>query len=246
MSRVGSAQASFLLVAGRSLLGVVTDLTESTESVLEETTPLGASAQAYGPVGILKATLEQRGFYDDSVGSSNEALAGREATSQVVCYGYEGNTIGKPFVGLQGGYAATYHREVTRNALHKANATYTVSGAKDQGVILHTLKSETTAGNTQATAVDNTTSTANGGVAYLQMSDLVLGGYTNLVVAVKHSLDNVTYVTLGTFTSVTAAPTAERIVVAPTTVNRYLAMAWAWTGSGSSQSATFMVGFARA
>jgi hypothetical protein len=30
------------------------------------------------------------------------------------------------------------------------------------------------------------------------------------------------------------------------TVNRYLAISWAWTGAGSGQSATFTVAFARA
>lgn len=89
-------------------------------------------------------------------------------------------------------------------------------------------------------------STQNGGAAYLQVSALTLGGYTNFAPLVKHSTDNVTFTTLGTFSVVTAAPNAQRLVVAAgTAVNRYLAMSWSYGGAGSGQSVKFFVGFAR-
>ena len=324
MAKYGSPDVPFFLVAGRSLLAVVTDFVEDAEAVTEETTPLGATWPTNAPVGEIKATLSLNGFYDDSVGSIDEALAANEAVSQVVAYGVEGNTAGKQFVGLAGAYGSKYSRAVSRGALHKVAVTCTVSGNKDEGVILHPLGAETAAGDTHLTSVDRSTETkttkipitsssvaaatvitttvphgltdqdvvviaghagstpaisgpytatvtglstftipvnvsvggtggtvvramsANGGYAYLMVPALTLGGYTNLAVLVKHSLDNTTFITLGTFTVVTTAPAAQRLVVAAATpVYRYLDCAWAWTGSGSGMSATFMVGFAR-
>ena len=84
------------------------------------------------------------------------------------------------------------------------------------------------------------------GVSTNTPSALTLGGYTNFAPLVKHSTDNVTFTTLGTFSVVTAAPNAQRLVVAAgTAVNRYLAMSWSYGGAGSGQSVKFFVGFAR-
>ena len=89
--------------------------------------------------------------------------------------------------------------------------------------------------------------TTNGGSAYVECSALVLGGYTNVALKVQHSLDNSAWVDLATFTVITAAPAAQRVVVASgTLVNRYLDATWAFTGAGSGMSVTFMTGFSRA
>ncbi|MEN6605908.1 MAG: hypothetical protein ABFD60_01595 [Bryobacteraceae bacterium] len=86
----------------------------------------------------------------------------------------------------------------------------------------------------------------NGGAAYLEVSALALGGYTNAAITVKHSTDNATWVTLASFVAVTLAPSAQRVLVAAgTKVNRYLQDAGAFTGAGSAQSIKYMSGFAR-
>jgi hypothetical protein len=87
-------------------------------------------------------------------------------------------------------------------------------------------------------------SSPSGGAGYLQVGALVLGGYTNLVVKIRHSTNNSSFTDLITFTAVTASYTAQRIAVAGT-VNRYLATSHAWTGAGSGMSADVMVGFCR-
>lgn len=87
----------------------------------------------------------------------------------------------------------------------------------------------------------------NGGSAYLEVTALTLGGGTNWAPLVLHSVDNAVWATLATFTAVTVAPSAQRVVVAAgTTVNRYLAMSWTYGGSPAGESVTFFVGFARA
>jgi hypothetical protein len=89
--------------------------------------------------------------------------------------------------------------------------------------------------------------TKDGGSAFVSCSALSLGGYTNLAPTILHSADNITFADLVVMTVITAAPAAERkTVAAGTTVNRYLAALWAFTGGGGAHSATFMVGFSRA
>lgn len=84
-------------------------------------------------------------------------------------------------------------------------------------------------------------SSVNGGSAYQQVS--ALSGFTGYVGKIRHSADNVTYVDLATFANVTAAPAAERVVVAAgTTVNRYLVHTGTVTGTGSL---TVLSAFAR-
>lgn len=247
MPNYASKDIAFFLVGGYSILGAITTLTDSgIEAVLQDRMPLGASAPDYADTGGRKWALSQGGLFDDATGSSNDAISGKQGLSRVLCWGVEGNLAGRRFTGAAGSFASKYLRKPVKDKFHEATADYAISGSVDEGRILHALKQETAAGNTEgADSVDNAASSASGGAAYLQVSQLALGGYTNLTVKVRHSADDITYADLTTFAVVTAAPAAERKVVAGT-VNRHLAASWAWTGSGSGQSATFMVGFARA
>lgn len=246
MAKYSSADVAFLLVDGYNLLGVTTDLEEDSEALLEESHGLGEAWQKHAGVGLQKAALSQQGFYDDAADSVNAALSGQQQTSRIVCYGFEGNTIGKRFVGLAGAFGAMYKRVANRGALHKANAQYTVTGQKDQGVILHALSAETGNGNTEgASSQDAGTSSANGGAGYFQLPALTLGTATNLTAKVRHSADDVTYADLVTFAAVIAGPNAQRVSVAGT-VNRHLASSWTFGGTpGGGTTATFAVGFAR-
>lgn len=89
--------------------------------------------------------------------------------------------------------------------------------------------------------------TKDGGSGYVQIPALTLGGYTDVVFKVRHSQNGAAWADLGTFTAIAGpAPTAARLVVAAgTTVNRHLAMSWAYGGAGAGQSVNFMLGFAR-
>jgi hypothetical protein len=244
MAKYGSASA-FLLVDGYELTGVATSLSEATEAVLEETHALGDSWNESQAIGTRKAELSQEGFYDDASDSVNAALNEQQMVSRLVNYGVSGQAAGAACAGLQGAFASTYSRVVSREGLHKANATYTVNGQKDTGVILQPLMTKTADWNTEgAESVDNGASTANGGVGYLQVTSLSLDGHANLTVKVRHSADDTTYADLLTFPVVTSSPAAVRQAVAGT-VNRHLAMSGDFTGVGGSPSAKVFVAFAR-
>lgn len=239
-----STDVGFFMVGGRNLLSTTTAIGDKSTAVIEETTVLGVSAPTFASVGVTRTTFTMDGFYDDATGAQNEALVGQEGTSQVVCYAPAGNVAGRNMEGFAGQFLNDHERVVQLERFHRAKATATVSGARERGVILQALAAKTTAGNTDASSVDGGAATTAGGSGYLQCSALTLGGYTNLVVKVRHSANNSSFTDLVTFTAVTAAPAAERKTVAGT-INQYLSTSHAWTGAGSNPTATFMVGFSR-
>ena len=244
MTRKGSPDVGFALFDGRSILSTLTEIDTEREAVMEDNTVLGDANEAWLPVGLKRGTLSQRGFFDDAANSVHDHLVAFATRTAAIAL--EGNTIGKKFIGWAGAITTKYRRLASKGTLHKAEADYQVTGAVDEGIILHAHTQETTAsGDTEgADSVDNGASSADGGAGYVEVSELALGGYTNVLLRAKHSADDVTYADLCAFTPITAAPAGQRLAVAGT-VNRYLASLWAYTGAGSGQSVTFMIGFAR-
>lgn len=244
MTRYNSADVGFLLVGGYSVLGDVTQLEDNREAMIEDTTVLGVSWEEQGYVGVKRYALNQQGFYNSDTDRIN-ALLIEPGVSRVMSFAPEGNVLGRKFVGSPM-VQADYQRQISRGALHKANASYLSEGQHDEGKIIHTHKAETAAsGNTEgADSQDNGASSANGGAGYLQVSALTLGGYTNVTVKIRHSTDDITYADLITFAVVAVKPTAERKTVTGT-VNRYLAHSWLFNGAGAGMTITYAVGFAR-
>jgi hypothetical protein len=232
----------FLLVSGMNILGQTTMLEDTQEALIEETTVLGDAYEQQAYVGVKRFSLTQQGFFDDAANSANAAMI-TPGSSKVLSYAPEGNAVGDRFVGSPM-VQADYVRQIQRGALTKANASYMSEGDHDEGQIVAPLAERTSASNTQASSLDNGDDSAAGGAGYLQMTSLTLGGYTNIVIKIQDSADDLSYADLITFTAVTAAPAAERKTVTGG-VDQYLAAAWAYTGSGSNPTATWVVGFAR-
>ena len=232
------------LFVGFNVRGVSTAIGDAKERMLQDTTPLGDTWPEHGDTGIKKGEYSTDGFYDDATGSINQALADSVGVSRVVCYGLESNTIGKKFVGLAGAFVGKYVRTVQLNEHHRAKGEYQVSGAMDDGVILHALTAETATGNTEgADSQDNAASSAAGGAGYLQVSAISGTGAT-IDAKIRHSSDDVTYADLITFAQIAVASSrgAERKTVSGT-VNRHLACSF--TIAGTTPSVTFFIGFAR-
>lgn len=70
-----------------------------------------------------------------------------------------------------------------------------------------------------------------GGSAYMHCT--AYSGFTNVVLKIMHSPDDVTYAALVTFTTITAANAHQRTTVAPGNIDRYLSSNGTVTGSGS-------------
>jgi hypothetical protein len=245
MTRYRSEDVAFLLFGGYNLLAH-TQAVESIdkEAIIEETGVLGATLEEHTAVGIKRGNkLILRGFYDDAALSVNAALV-TVGGSKVACIGLETNNDNKRFIGWAGAITGKYSRKPVRGGLTKYEAEFQVSGDVEDGRIVQRLFTITVDPYISGTAIDNGTSSANGGAGYLQVTALTLGGFTNIIHKIRHSTDNSVYVDLITFTAVTAAPAAERKTVAGT-INRYTRAEYDFTGAGSGQSNTLMLGLVR-
>ena len=244
MTRKSSADISFLLIGGRSVLSSgLTVIGESRESKIEEITGAGETDDRWGAIGQKTWEMTQDGFFDDTTDKWHEAL---EATDpQALMYAPEGNAIGDRAVAFSG-VRTVYNVLPSRGVYHKANATYKADAgpAYGQTKIAAPLATKTADGEVAAHNWD--AASTDGGEVHLGVSALTLGAATNIVVTVQHSTNNVDWVTLATFTAVTTAPKAERKAVTGT-IRQYTKVSWVFTGGvGGGTTATFGVTIGRA
>jgi hypothetical protein len=238
-----SSNVAFALIDGYSILGVSTDIKDpGLEHESRDLLFLGESLKHKKLNGVDSCDIEQTGAFDDAAGSIHAALKA-PANNRVFSWGAAGNTIGKHFAGALVDQVSYNPTDIAGGEFVMASAKYSCTERED-GLIIANHAARGAAGDTEATYVDSTASSALGGVGYLQLSALTLGGYTNLVVKVRHSADHAAWADLLTFTARTAIG-AERKTVATNPIERYLAIIWAWTGAGAGPSATFAVGFTR-
>lgn len=244
MARHGSDEVAFLLIDHHNILGTVSELSDMTETITEDTTPLGAGWATNEGVGVSRAELSQSGWFDDAADGVHDALDGNEGADRVLAYALAGGAIGAEFTAYSGALQVNYQRLFSAAELHKANATYRGQARASTGVILHPLAAETADGDTESDSVDGGAQSSDGGVAFLSVTELTLGGYDSITVTVLDSADNMTFGALDAFAAVTTAPGGEVLEIAGT-VERYVAVEWEFDGTGSDPSATFWVGFAR-
>lgn len=159
MAMFGSNSIGFFLASGYSLLASkLQGIAEKVAAAQARTDGLGDSWQEHTPTGMKESTLSQDGaFYDTETGNAHEALRTPSTTAtRVVCLAPDGNTVGKRFLGWAGAMTTAYEVLAQVGNLTKANATYVVSGARDEGVILHALTAETADFNTESLDTDYT------------------------------------------------------------------------------------------
>ena len=181
-------------------------------------------------------SLSMSGLFDGAASASDAELWGAlaAASGKVVTIGHGGLTIGNGAT-LLSGRLNSYNVQSPTNDAVRVSATWDADGGVRGGVALHDLEAETTTGN--YTAVDNTTSTANGGVGHLHVTSFT---GTSVDIRIQDSPDNAIWTDLIAFTSVTGA-TQERSTVTGT-VDRYVR---AIINAGTFTSVTFTVAFAR-
>lgn len=240
MAKRSNADVAFLLVDGRSLLGYTTELSDEVESLMRDSGGLDQAWPVHTAVGAMRAAFTQNGWYDDATDATHETLSGQQGVRRVLCYAFNGNVVGRAFSMFAGIFGSKYRRVVQKDDLHRANADYTVTGAAEEGLIVHALGARTAAGNNQSLLLDFVGQTNFGAAVVLQVTHLTLGGHTALQVTMRHSNDNTTWVDMQAFTPRTNRG-AERIAM-PGAVFRYVSCSWTFTGAGSGPTATFMVG----
>ena len=218
------------------------DLTNSNSVETAETTAFGDSSKTY-IVGLKDGGVTLAGYFEstDSVGTDQYfASVLGSTTNQKVIVAPEGHTNGARAIVLKAD-STSYEVSGSIGDVVGANAEFQATSGVDHGVILSSGAAVTSTSN--GTAVDNSASSANGGVAYLSVPTNTRNG--NITIKVQQSADNSTFTDLVTFTAVTSTQkTSERVeVAAGTSVARYLRVSY--TVAGSTGSATPTVAFAR-
>ena len=237
MTLYGAPNVGFVLLGGRDIRGDLTEIKDSQEAVVDETTALGDSDDTWAKVVVSKYEGSLRGIYSDS----GVLTAFESGSVQELMYALEGNTIGNEFTGIDA-IRAVVTRNAVRDMLHRIEATFKATTAMDKGVVSasHAARSDAAV----IASVDNAASSANGAVGYLGVSALTLGGYTSVTIKLRDSTDDISYADHITFTNVTAAPASER-KTSSGTVNRYTKSTVTFNGAGSGESVTFATGLKR-
>lgn len=214
-----------------------------------ETTSFGSTSKSY-IVGLSDGTLSLSGMFAQDTDGSDEELSAilGSTTTPVLTVNLESGTIGNRAVvakAHQTSYAisspvadiVTVTADFNASTDGTANLTYSIQS----GVQLTTGASIAHSALGNLSSVDNSASSANGGMANLH----VVANTLNAAVTIKvqDSTDNSTFADLISFTAVsTGAETVEQKAVTGT-VDRYVRATA--SSSASSGAITFHVAFAR-
>lgn len=238
---VGHGRTAALYVDERNLTLYARQAKADASGDVLDTTVFGSSVRTK-TIGLKHGVLSGECFFDPATDASFDALkdAYGNATPAIVSFFPQGDSLGSRAV-LMYAHEVSFETSAVSDSL--IMGTYNLEAAEDAidyGVSLHALGADTS--STNGTGVDNTNSSANGGVAYLHVT-ATAGAAPSTVIKVQHSTNNSTWVDLVTFTAATAAGMQRSEVAAGTTVNRYLRAIS--TLGASTTSITFNASFAR-
>lgn len=229
-------------VNGYDLSAYLKNFSIAGEADTHDVTTFTASAKSY-IAGLKDATLSADGVYDGDTSGIDEVMQAAlgqdnsvwsyfpQGESAVEDAGYGFNTI-----------ATSYEVETPVDDVAVISAEAQSKTGLERVLTYHPLGQETESGN--STSIDNTSSTSNGGVGYLQVTGLE-GAAPTLDITIQHSDDGGgtdPWAAVCTFTQVTAANSSERKEITGT-VKRYTRAVW--TFGGTITSATFSVAFGR-
>lgn len=239
--------AVVLLLDGFNMTGAFKEFSMEAGQTMHDTTVFGLTSRTKMP-GLRDGKASGMAFFDPTATvGSYPVLKGKYAGSTPASPSVAAITMGVNGLAVgalaQMGYfntASLTFQQVIDGLVMMNLATESEEDAIDYGVSLHALGAETTFPFT-GTAVDNAASSANGGVGVVHAT--AGAGFGTATVLIEHSTDASTWVTLVTFTNVTAANQVYRVeVAAGTTVRRYVRTS---VSVSSTTSLTFAAAFAR-
>lgn len=141
MSKYSAPEFALFLVDGYNLIASLSEsVTMGKESITEQTNPFGVTSEEHTPINMEKGILEVNGgYFDPTADALHHQAAVAIGVSRIVCAGIEGNIIGKHFIGFEGALDTKYEIQDQRDNLTKANVSYLVSGAVNEGAIVQHL-----------------------------------------------------------------------------------------------------------
>lgn len=224
---------------GSNLSSYFNDASMSQDVETAETTAFGDSAKTY-ITGLKDGTMSMSGMFDGATDAIDAVLTSTLAASDadVATVVPAGLTAGNASFSAEV-RETSYEISSPVSDVVAANLEVQATGGIDRGLLLagaSTLSASATSG-----AINNVSSTSNGGVAYLHVTDNTRDGSSTF--KVQDSADGVTYADLITFTSVSASATGGERVAVTGTVDQYVRAEV--VPGGSSGSVTYTMAFAR-
>ena len=165
--------------------------------------------------------------------------SGKLPTANQIITAPLGSAVGSDFAGLIA-KESDYNVSSGTGSAITANASFSATaGVGGEFGEMLTAFDDTHSSATDGTAIDNTSSTSDGGAGYAHFLSLSSG---SVVIKIQESADNVTFTDLITFSTVGTSdvPTAERLEMTGS-VARYIRV----QSSGTFTNAVIAVGFAR-
>jgi hypothetical protein len=225
---------------GSNLSSYFNEASMSQDVETAETTAFGDSAKTY-ITGLKDGTMSMSGMFDGNTDAVDAVL-----TNTLGATAADVATVVPAGVSSSG--VATFSAEVRETSYEisspvgdvvAANVEVQATGGIDRGVLL--AGDSTLSASATSSAVNNGSSTSNGGVGYLHVTANTRDGASTF--KVQDSADGVTYADLVTFTNVSASATGGERVAVTGTVEQYV-QAEVVPG-GSSGSVTYTMAFAR-
>lgn len=203
-----------------------------------ETTTYGANAKTY-VVGLADGTISMSGMFDGEANAVDQVLSTYlgDASGAVITIAPEGLAHSRR-VKSASTHSTSYEISSPVADVVSVSAEAQVTGGISNGISLRDLTSATATGT--GTALDNTASSANGGVGVLHVT--TNSHNANATFKVQHSADNSTWADLVTFTVVSTTALANERIAVTGTVNRYLRASHTLAGTGGI---TFHINFSR-
>ena len=236
---VPHGKATRVYVAGYDLSAKLDGGSPQAEVDEHETTGFGVDSKTFIP-GLTDSRLSGEGFWDTDLADDNltdDILSANLAADGVkVCAMLSAATIGDRGYGIQA-IENAYGQKSEQGGVTRVNFEARSQVGFDAIQVLHVKATRTT--DADGSALDNSASSANGGVGYLQVFAATGGNAATILI--EDSPDDAVWSTLVAFVAVTAVG-AQRIAVTGT-VDRYLRASW--THASPPGSVQFFVAFGR-
>lgn len=241
MTMRGSADAK-VLCGGYDVTPILSKFEDEAAMATEDNTPLGQSVTTEAFVGVTEnGVVTVEGWYDDVLfdPTTGVFLLGQPGAAQSLLVLPAGNAANRRAIIAPGMLQANVKRIIEKPALTKASVEFKQAGGRvlyGQCIAHHIQRS--TAGNTDADDSNWGASSALGAWFVVNVTQLALGGYTNLQMTLRDSADGTSWLAVAGTPTLTFTTVGAQYALFTGTLRQYVSLAWTWTGAGSGMTFT--------
>ena len=236
-----STKDARLIVGAYDVSAYVDSVNVKMNAVVDPFHPLGATFPTTYDTGLRNGELTVSGLYDGVI--SQFLIAGAE--TNITSLEVEGGTAGTRAYCFPAPQVSAHEVGLSADQMHRLTPEYAISGKVHNAFVVAPLALRTTASNLDSADTDGL-APSTGATAFLHVTALDLDGYDNVVITPRDSDDAITWADCSSsFAAVSAGANLYQALTLTGTVDQYLSVSWAYTGSGTSPTVGFSVYIAR-